>query len=158
MVEPIRDLPAGLLGFRITAKLERDEYHDTLMAPIYAALERGEKVRLLVELPAEFEGLDAGALWEDLKAAGSVGLKHRPAWERFALVTDKDWVKYGASAFGSVTCACAAWRGMARAIAASSATVDRSLIRIMSASGARRSRETRARQTPAPVRTGRVTR
>ena len=69
MVEAIRDLPAGSLGFRISGKLERDEYHDVLMAPIYAALERGERLRLLVELPDEFQGLDAGALREDLKAA-----------------------------------------------------------------------------------------
>ena len=102
MVESIRDLPAGVLGFRITGKLERDEYHDTLMAPIYAALERGEKLRILVELPDEFHGLDAGALWEDLRAAGSVGLKHRSAWERFALVTDKDWVRHGVAVFGWV--------------------------------------------------------
>ena len=103
MVEEIRGLPAGALGFRITGKLSRDEYHDTLMAPIYAALERGEKLRILVELPDEFEGLDAGALWDDLKAAGSVGLKHRSGWERFALVTDKDWVRHGVSAFGWIS-------------------------------------------------------
>jgi hypothetical protein len=103
MVEPIGDLPAGVLGFRITGRLERDEYHDTLMAPIYAALESGEKLRVLVELPDDFHGLDAGALWEDLKAAGSVGLKHRSAWERFALVTDKDWVRHGVAVFGWVS-------------------------------------------------------
>ena len=100
MVEPIGDLPAGVLGFRITGKLERDEYHDTLMAPIYAALERGEKLRVLVELPDDFQGLDAGALWEDLKAAGSVGLKHRSSWDRLAVVTDKDWMRHSISAFG----------------------------------------------------------
>jgi hypothetical protein len=103
VVEPLSDLPVGVLGFRITGKLERDEYYDTLMAPIYAALERGEKLRLLVELPDEFHGLDAGALWEDLKAAGSVGLKHRSAWERFALVTDKDWVRHGVAVFGWIS-------------------------------------------------------
>ena len=48
----------------------------------------------------DFDGLDLGALWQDMKAAGSVGLKHRSSWERMALVTDKDWVGYGASAFG----------------------------------------------------------
>jgi len=103
MVEPLGDLPAGVLGFRITGRLERDEYHVTLMAPIYTALERGEKLRVLVELPDDFQGLDAGALWEDLKAAGSVGLKHRSAWERFALVTDKDWVRHGVAVFGWVS-------------------------------------------------------
>jgi len=100
MVAPIGDLPSGVLGFRLTGRLERDEYHDALMAPIYAALDRGETLRLLVELPDEFEGLDAGALWEDLKAAGSVGLKHRSSWERFAVVTDKDWVRHGVAVFG----------------------------------------------------------
>ena len=103
MVEPIGDLPPRVLGFRITGRLERDEYHETVMAPIYAALERGEKLRVLVELPDDFQGLDAGALWEDLKAAGSVGLKHRAAWERFALVTDKDWVRHGVAVFGWVS-------------------------------------------------------
>ena len=102
MVERIDGLPEGVLGFRLTGKLSRDEYHE-LMKPILAALERGEKLKLLVELPDEFAGLDLGALWEDMKAAGSVGLKHRSAWQRFALVTDKDWVRHGVSAFGWVS-------------------------------------------------------
>jgi hypothetical protein len=100
MVEAIDGLPPGVLGFRLTGKLTRDEYHEALMAPIYQALERGEQLRLLIELPDDFDGFDLGALWEDLKAAGSVGLKHRDAWERMALVTDKDWVRHGVSAFG----------------------------------------------------------
>ena len=102
MVERIDGLPEGVLGFRLTGKLSRDEYHE-LMKPILAALERGEKLKLLVELPDDFAGLDLGALWEDMKAAGSVGLKHRSAWQRFALVTDKDWVRHGVSAFGWVS-------------------------------------------------------
>jgi hypothetical protein len=100
MVEPIEGLPAGALGFRLTGRLGRDEYQDALMQPIYAALDRAEKLNLLIELPDDFQGLDLGALWEDLKAAGSVGLKHRSAWQRFALVTDADWVRHGVSAFG----------------------------------------------------------
>jgi hypothetical protein len=103
MVEPIEGLPAGVMGFRLSGKLTRDEYVDALMRPIYAALERGEKLRILVELPDDFSGLDLGALWQDLKAAGSVGLKHRDAWERMALVTDKDWVRHAVSAFGWIS-------------------------------------------------------
>ncbi|HEY9458701.1 MAG TPA: STAS/SEC14 domain-containing protein [Gaiella sp.] len=103
MVERIGELPEGVLGFRVSGKLGRDEYHDALMRPIYDALEAGEELRLLVELPDEFDGLDAGALWEDLKAAGAVGLEHRSAWKRFALVTDKDWVRHGVAVFGWVS-------------------------------------------------------
>jgi hypothetical protein len=103
MVERLDGLPAGVIGFRLTGKLGRDDYHDALMKPIYAALDRGEKLKILIELPDEFDGLDLGALWEDMKAAGSVGLKHRDSWERFALVTDKDWVRHGVSAFGWIS-------------------------------------------------------
>ena len=70
-----------------------------MIEPIYAALERGEKLNIYFELADDFH-LDSGALWQDLKAAGSVGLKHRSSWQRMALVTDKDWVRHGASAFG----------------------------------------------------------
>ena len=71
-----------------------------MMEPIYAALERGEKLNIYFELAGDFQGLDLGALWQDVQAAGSVGLKHRSSWERMALVTDKDWIRHGASAVG----------------------------------------------------------
>ena len=33
------------------------------MQPIYAALDRGEKLKILIELPHDFDGLDLGAIW-----------------------------------------------------------------------------------------------
>jgi hypothetical protein len=99
VVERLTDLPAGVLGFRLSGKLTRDEYRG-MMEPIYDALERGERLNLYVELPDDFDGLDAGALWEDLKAAGSVGLKHRSSWQKMAVVADKDWIRHGAAVFG----------------------------------------------------------
>jgi hypothetical protein len=83
----------------LSGKLTRDEYRE-LIEPIYGALDRGEQLNVYIELADDFHGLDSGALWQDLKAAGSVGLKHRDSWQRMALVTDKDWVRHGASAFG----------------------------------------------------------
>ena len=35
-----------------------------------------------------------------MKAAGTVGLAQRSRWRRMALVTDKDWIRHGVSAFG----------------------------------------------------------
>lgn len=99
MVERVADLPDGVLGFRATGTISRDEYRK-LMEPIYAALERGEKLNIYFELAEDFHGLDLGALWEDLKAAGSVGLKHRSSWQRMAVVTDKDWIRHGAAVAG----------------------------------------------------------
>jgi SpoIIAA-like len=99
LIEKLTDLPAGTLGFRASGKITSEEYRQ-MMEPIYAALERGEKLNIYFELADDFQGLDSGALWQDVKAAGSVGLKHRSSWQRMALVTDKDWVRHGASAFG----------------------------------------------------------
>ena len=99
MVEGVVDLPDGVLGFRATGKITADEYRE-LMKPIYAALERGEQLNIYFELGNDFHGLDLPALWEDLKAAGSVGLKHRSSWQRMAVVTDKDWIRHGAAVAG----------------------------------------------------------
>jgi SpoIIAA-like len=99
LIEKVTDLPPGTLGFRASGKITSDEYRQ-MMEPIYAALERGEKLSIYFELGDDFDGLGSGALWQDVKAAGSVGLKHRSSWQRMALVTDKDWVRHGASAFG----------------------------------------------------------
>jgi SpoIIAA-like len=99
LIESVTDLPLGTLGFRASGKITSDEYRK-MMEPIYAALERGEKLNIYFELADDFHGLDLGALWQDVQAAGSVGLKHRSSWQRMALVTDKGWVRHGASAFG----------------------------------------------------------
>jgi hypothetical protein len=40
--------------------------------------------------------LDAGALWDDAK----VGVQDSRAWERIAIVSDKDWLKHTVKAFG----------------------------------------------------------
>jgi SpoIIAA-like len=99
VVERVTDLPDGVLGYRASGKITREEYRD-LMEPIYAALGRGAKLNIYFELAGDFDGLDLGALWEDMKAAGSVGLKHRSSWQRMAVVTDKDWIKHAAAVFG----------------------------------------------------------
>jgi hypothetical protein len=100
MVEPLEGMPAGVLGFRVSGRIARDEYREGLLAPIYAALDRGEKLDLVFEFSDDFHGLDLGGLWEDMKAAGSIGLGKRSSWGRMALVTDKDWIRHGVGAFG----------------------------------------------------------
>jgi hypothetical protein len=101
VVERLEGMPPGTLGFRLWGKISRDEYFE-ILAPVQEQLERGEQVSFLVETAEDFHGLDMGALREDLKAAGSLGLKHRSSWERLAVVTDKDWIRNGIAAFSWV--------------------------------------------------------
>jgi hypothetical protein len=91
-------MPAGSLGFLASGKLTRDEYHQ-MLEPILEVLDR-EAGDLVFATADDFSGLDLGALWEDVKTAGTIGLKHRAAWRRFALVTDKDWMRHAISGFG----------------------------------------------------------
>jgi hypothetical protein len=98
MIEVLGNLPAGVLGFKGSGKVNADEYRE-MMRPIYEALESGGPVNLLFVVGDDF-GLDAGALWEDMKAGGSVGLEHRSAWRRMAVVTDKDWIRHATAAAG----------------------------------------------------------
>jgi hypothetical protein len=99
VVEKLDGMPEGTLGFRISGRLTREEYFQ-LLDPVRDQLERGDKLSFLVVTDPDFEGLDLGALWEDVKAAGSVGLQHRSSWDRLAVVTDKDWMRHAISAFG----------------------------------------------------------
>jgi hypothetical protein len=100
VVEQLEGMPAGVLGFRASQRIGRDEYRESLLKPIHAALDRGEKLNLVFEFADDFHGLDLGGLWEDVKAAGSIGLGKRSSWGRMALVTDKDWIRHGVSGFG----------------------------------------------------------
>ena len=99
MIETLGNLPTGVLGFKGSGTISRGEYRE-MMEPIYDALERGGPVNLLFVVGDDFSGLDAGALWEDMRAGGSVGLKHRSAWRRMAVVTDKDWIRHASAAAG----------------------------------------------------------
>jgi hypothetical protein len=99
VVELLDDLPGGTLGFRVSGKITRAEYHE-MLDPALQRLERGETLSMLVVADDDFHGLDLPALWEDVKAAGSVGLKHRKAWRRLGVVTNKDWMRHAIAGFG----------------------------------------------------------
>jgi hypothetical protein len=99
MVENIEGMPGDTLGFRLSGKLDRDEYF-RILDPVKERLERGERVSFLIETTPEFSGLDLAALWEDAKAAPSLGLKYRTSWDRLAVVTDKDWMRNAIAVMG----------------------------------------------------------
>ena len=91
MVERIEGMPGDTLGFRLSGKLDRDEYF-RILDPVKEKLERGEKVSFLVETAPDFSGLDMAAL-RGREGRPSPGLKYRSSWERLAVVTDKDWMR-----------------------------------------------------------------
>jgi SpoIIAA-like len=90
MVERIEEMPAGTVGFRASGKLTRDDYREVLEPALTEAAESGE-IRMLFSL-TNFEGLEPGAWFDDVKTGLGLGIGHHSAWKRSAVVTDVTWV------------------------------------------------------------------
>jgi len=97
MIEVLDDMPAGVIGFEASGKLEADDYRTVILPALVRAAETGD-VRFLI-VYRDFQGMSGGALWEDLK----VGVEHLSAWKRIALVTDIEWMRHLTALFGWMT-------------------------------------------------------
>jgi hypothetical protein len=97
MITELTDLPAGVIGFEASGKLRAEDYRDVLLPAIERAASKGG-VRLVIVV-RDFDGLTAGALWQDL----SMGVEHWRSWRRVALVTDIEWMSHMTAMFGWMT-------------------------------------------------------
>jgi hypothetical protein len=97
MFQELKDMPAGVIGFEASGKLAAEDYRDVLLPALERAAATGE-VRCVI-IMREFQGMSAGAVWEDLK----VGVEHLRAWKRIALVTDIAWMAHMTAIFGWMT-------------------------------------------------------
>jgi hypothetical protein len=90
MVERMEDVPPGVIGLRGSGKLTKHDYTQVLEPALKEAMDSGQ-ARVLFVL-TDFDGLEAGAVPEDIKTGLGVELANRKNWKRLALVTDVEWV------------------------------------------------------------------
>ena len=95
MIEIISELPENVLGVRAKGRVTAGDYEQVLIPAVEAALKRHDRLHFYYELGEQFEGIDPGAVFEDLK----VGLARLPHWEKLAVVTDIAWIRQAVSAF-----------------------------------------------------------
>ena len=101
MLEPIADLPAGIVGVRASAEVSKDDY-DNVIVPLLAEAKReGRRVRFLFHIGAEFQRFTPSAALEDAR----IGMQYERTFERLAVVSDLDWVK-AAATFTSTIAPC----------------------------------------------------
>jgi SpoIIAA-like len=98
MIEPMDDLPDGVIGFRADGQITASDYTDVLKPAVDAVIKQGSDVRIVLEFPA-WSGFTGGAMWEDMK----MGIERLTKWKRIALVTDLDWMRHAVSIFGWMT-------------------------------------------------------
>jgi SpoIIAA-like len=98
MIERMADMPPGTLGFRVKGEVEREDYADVLVPELQRALDAGDGLRTL-SLIEDLDEIEPGALWADAKLGFDLGVRHRDAWVRSAIVTDIDWMARAARLF-----------------------------------------------------------
>ena len=98
MMKELTDVPAGVIGFEATGKLQAEDYRDVLLPAIEKAASEGGELRIVIVID-QFDGITGGALWQDLK----MGVSHMRGWKRIALVTDIEWMVHMTAMFGWMT-------------------------------------------------------
>jgi len=96
MIEQLSGFPDTILAFVCHGQVTKEDYENVIIPAAEKAIKAHDKVRLYYELGKEFAGIEPAAMWEDFK----VGMGHWSQWERIAVVTDVDWIKYAVQAFG----------------------------------------------------------
>lgn len=99
MIEPLENLPAGVIGFRAVGIVEPDDYKTTLDPAVEAQLATQDKINLVYVIGDDFDRYSVGALWQDTK----LGARPPHQWGRVALVTDHDWLHHAMSIFAPIT-------------------------------------------------------
>jgi SpoIIAA-like len=94
MIVPLKFYSEHIVGFRCSGRVTKDEYDTVLIPMIEKALETQRRVRLYFETTPHFS-IELGAVWDDFR----FGIERFTRWERFALVTDVDWLKQSTRVF-----------------------------------------------------------
>jgi hypothetical protein len=96
MIEEIRGLPTGTLGFKISGYVTGDDYDNVLTPAIDKAIEEFERIKLLAQIGPDFKSYTLDAAWDDAK----LGLRHWNGFERVAVATDVGWMQTIIKAIG----------------------------------------------------------
>jgi hypothetical protein len=94
VITALTDLPAGVIGFEITGKLEAQDYSKVLQPAIDRASSSGD-VRIVIVI-RDFQGMSGGAFWQDME----MGTHNWHKWKKIALVSDIDWMVHVAGLLG----------------------------------------------------------
>ncbi len=88
MIEVLTGFPDNVAAFECHGHVTKADYESVLVPDIEKRLLEHDKVRIYYQIAPDFVGIDPGAVWEDTK----VGFTHFLRWERFAVVTDIEWI------------------------------------------------------------------
>jgi hypothetical protein len=98
VIERLTEMPPGTLGFRVRGEIEREDY-EVLTPELRRAIEAGGGLRTLYVVE-DLGEIEPRALWADAKVEVNLGVEHRDAWVRSAIVTEIEWIVRATKLFG----------------------------------------------------------
>jgi len=87
VLEKLEGFPDNVAAYRCGGQLTFEEYR-AIVADLEDRYTRHAKLRSYTEVTDDFHGVEPHALWEDAK----LGIAHFFDWDRFAVVTNQDWI------------------------------------------------------------------
>ena len=78
-----------IVAFKVTGKLHHEDYVNTVIPAIDAALKLSDKISFFLSVE-DFDGWDWQAAYDDFK----LGVKHRHDFKRAAIVGNKKWEEW----------------------------------------------------------------
>ena len=92
MIEVLKDMPKGVVGFRVSGRLLGDDLRE--FKPTMEEMLKTGEIRFVEVIASDYEGFGPGGLIEDLKLGFGSLLQHHSAFKRIAIVSDKEWVAH----------------------------------------------------------------
>ena len=89
MIEALNGLPEGTVGFKVSGNVCGEDYDTVLTPAVDTAIERFDRIKLLMQIGPDFKGYSIEAAWDDTK----LGLRHWSGFSLAAIVTDVGWVR-----------------------------------------------------------------
>jgi len=89
MLQQLRDMPAGTIGFEAIGEVEDDDWERAVEPVLRREIAAGRKLRLLYVLGARAHDVEGDAL----KADTAFRARHASSFERVAVVSDEDWLR-----------------------------------------------------------------
>ncbi len=95
MIQIMPESGGKIIGLKPYGKLTDQDYQEVLIPTLETLIKQHGKIRLLCLLDEGFEGMEAGAMWDDAKFY----LPHRNDFEKMAIVGGPQWVQLAMKIF-----------------------------------------------------------
>jgi hypothetical protein len=89
MLQRMKDMPAGTIGFEAIGEVEDDDWEETVEPVLRHEMADGRKIRLLYLMGAEARDVEGDAVTAD----SGFRARHATSFERVAVVSDEDWMR-----------------------------------------------------------------